>query len=111
MGHIQAVIQAVQKRSRPNSGVERRSGDGNHLRPAVPWVVEPAEELQLLFAVQGVHISKNQRPIGGRQTQESIGGHPAANRFLQIRSHSQDEGVRRVWRTAEEYVRLRFPQN
>jgi hypothetical protein len=81
------------------------------LRPAAPGVVEPAEELQLLFAVQGIHISKDQRPVGGRQAQESIAGHAAADRFPQIRSHSQDEGVRRVWRTAEEYVRLRIPQN
>ena len=71
MGHIQAAIQAVQKRSRPNSGVERRSGDGNHLHPAAPWVIEPAEELQLLFAVQGLHISKNQRPSAAATPQRT----------------------------------------
>lgn len=111
MGHIQAVVQPVQKRSGPNSGVERRGGDGNHLRLAVPRVVEPAEELLLLFVVQGVHIPKNHRSVDGREAQERIAGHAAANRFSQVRCHCQDEGVRRVSRAAEEHVRLRGQQN
>ncbi len=111
MGHIQAVIQPLQKRSGPDSGVERRGGDGNHLRLAVPRDVEPVEELLLLFVVQGVHISKNHRPVGGRKAQERIAGHAAANRFSQIGCDCQDEGVRRVSRAADEDVRLRGQQN
>jgi len=67
MDHVQPIIQPVRKYSGLDQQVERRGGDGNHLRVAVLRLVEPEDEPLLLITIQAIHIPKNQRSVG-RQT-------------------------------------------
>ena len=110
MDDVQPIVQRVQKCSSPNGGVQWRGGDGNHLCLAVPGVVQPAEELVLLFTIEGVHVSENQRPTGGHD-REGIAGRAVVNRPSQRGCQRQEARLRRIARAADEHVRMPLTEN